>query len=125
MVLSEIFYYFSSFFLPVVRTCGKALRYYIHNSFEPSGDFDAKLLQHAILEPTCPHVASQHAPKSRLGGLLGRLGGLVGRPGGLLGRLGGLLGRLGGLLSQLGTPSSCLGLLGRFLGRDAPHLARR
>ena len=56
-------------FFSLVRTLENALWYYKDNSFEPSGDFDTKLFQDTILEPTCPHTDSQNALKSRLGGV--------------------------------------------------------
>ena len=54
-------------------------------SFEPSCDVDTKLFEDVILEPTCPHIASQNAVKSRLGGVLGPLGAVLGAALGLLG----------------------------------------
>ena len=64
--------------LSISRTRGKGLWYYKNSSSEPSGYFHRKLIQDAILVPTCPHMASQNAPKTRLGGVLGPLGPVLG-----------------------------------------------
>ena len=53
----------------LIRTRAKALWYYKNNSFEPWREYYKKLHQDTIVEPTCPHIASQNAPKSCLGGV--------------------------------------------------------
>ena len=93
VILYSICYCSPSFF-PVLRTRKNALWYYKNNSFEPYGDFDTKLFKDAILEPTCPHIASQNALKSRLGVVLGPLGVVLGPLGALLQPSWGHLGRL-------------------------------
>ena len=60
------------------RTREKGFRYYKIYTFEPSRYFHVKWVQDAVWVPTDPHVASQTAPKSSLGGVLEPLGAVLG-----------------------------------------------
>ena len=73
------------FVFSMIGTRENAFQYYKNSSFAPSSDFDTKLFKDVILEPTCPHIASQNGVKSRLGGVLGPLGAVLGASWGLLG----------------------------------------
>ena len=57
----------------IIGTHETAFWYYKNNSFEPSRYFHIKWVQDAVWVPTYPHMASQNAPKSGLGGVLERL----------------------------------------------------
>ena len=61
----------------VSRTRGEALWYYKNSSLEPSRHFSTEVLQDAILEPICLHVASQNASESRLRGVFAAILGLL------------------------------------------------
>ena len=52
----------------------KALWDYKCKCFVPLSDFNTKWLRDEILEPSCPHITFQIAPKSPLGALLGHVG---------------------------------------------------
>ena len=64
--------------ISINRTREKGLWYYKNSSSEPSGYFRRKVIQDAIFVPTCPHMASQNAPKTCLGGVLEPLGLVLG-----------------------------------------------